>query len=259
MPETLAYTPEELDEHRRQESLRELTEQGGLEAAADDPFSASEAKAKNLSAEEVAKITLAHDYRDARKLNFLINQGDLTSTEASEASTEAVHSQIKRFDEHHILPLTGPNKAEEIEPKQPGHLAEDAIAQIINESGLKVHAEHGSDYQDNLAKADLLLFVPTMEGDVLVKVQNKSKVRTEDIAKVPANALLVELAEIPLPPRVGRRGSYRAEEVLQLASTGNLSDKRIFASKYLGLALDALKRSPANVYPRAKKALGLPT
>lgn len=250
-------TPEQLDAQRRESSLEEIVEQGGLEPLADDPFSATEAKAKKLSPEEVAEVTLAHDYRDARKLDFLINQGDLITSEVSQASREKIREMVKQFEVNHILPLTGPDKAETIETKEPGHLAEDAIVSILNEAGLKVHAEHGSDYQDNLAKADILLFVPTTEGDILIKVQNKSRVREEDMAKIPGNALVVELSNIPLPAARGPRGAYRVPEVLQLASTGNRTDKRVFASRYLGLVLDALKRSPSNVYPQAKAALGL--
>ncbi len=257
MPSTSELTPEQQDALRQESSLHEITEQGGLEPLADDPFSASEAKAKKLSPEEVAEVTLAHNYRDARKLDFLINKGDLTTTEVSQASAEDLRTMVKRFEANHVLPLTGPRVEEKIEVKEAGHLAEDAIVRILNEAGLKVHAEHGSDYQDNLAKVDILLFIPTTAGDILVKVQNKSHAREEELGKIPANALLVELSNISLPASSGRRGSYRAEDVMQLASTGNRTDKRVFASRYLGLVLDALQRSPTNVYIQAKEALGL--
>lgn len=257
MPETLELTPEQQDAERRENSQREVVEQGGLEPLADDPFSASEAKAKHLGAEEIAKVTLAHDYRDARKLNFLINTGDLTPSEVSQASTESVREMVKDFDAGHVLPVTGPEEKEEILAKKSGHLAEDAIIGMLNESGLKVHAEHGSDYLDQVGKADILLFVPTTNGDILIKVQAKSFAREEELEKIPGNALLVELARIPLPPGSDRRSPYRADDVIELASHGNRADKRVFASRYLGLVLEALKRSPVNVYPQAKEALGL--
>ncbi|GEM_PF-2662582 len=251
-------SPDELDMKRREASISDLVEQGGLDPLADTPFQPQ--LAEHLTDDERAKLALAHDYRDARKLEYVINRGDLTPADVAGTDALGVKKMIKQhFDADYKLPLKHPSEAEPVEEKTEGHYAEDALVKIFNESGLQVHAELGSDYLDAIGKADIVLFIRVApEKEVVLKVQAKVRAKQKDIEDLPSNALLVELASIPLPePDEKGRRTYSNEKVIDLAARGNQGDKRNFTTKYFSRVLEALQHTPRNVYTEAKEALSL--
>lgn len=264
MPTSTEVSPEDIDQLRQEETMHELVEQGGVEPLADDPFDPK--YLEQLTQDEKKKLALAHDYRDARKLQYVINRGDLTTTEVSQASTKGVQEMIEqRFDPTYRLQMMKPDKPEQVVEKDPGQLAEETLVKLFNESDLNVHAELGSDYLDNTGKSDLILFIPspsTKGKEIVLKIQVKSNPPADEAKRLQAktpNALLVRFADITsLEGFVAGDQGYEykwAHAVESLAEKGNLMEKRNFVSQYLKRTVATLLATPPDVYPAAKRAL----
>ncbi len=261
MPVETELSPDQIDELRQETTIHELEEQGGITPLADNPFAPEHAM--NLSPEEKKKLTLAHDYRDARKLQYVINRGDLTTAEVSAASAWEVQTMIEEnFESKFNLPLRKPHQDEIVEEKEEGHYAEDALVKMFDEVDLghPVHAELGSDYLDGIAKTDIALFITVGAGqEILLKVQTKNKAKEEDIKKIPKNALLVEVTKIPLPKelklKMPGKTNYDNGMVIDIANTGTPGDKKLFVSLYYLEICRALLKTLPDTYREAKRAL----
>lgn len=265
MPVSTELSPEQLDELRQQATLNELVEQGGIAPRADDPFDPS--YLERLTEAEKKRFALAHNYREAKKLQHIINEEDVMPTEVSQASAKEVDSLIKKhFDPKYRLQFMEPDIPDKVEDKDPGQLAEGILVKIFSESGLPFRAELGSDYLDNTGKADIILLIPVgTEKDVIIKIQTKSSPAIEEVKRLQKetpNALVIRLADIPVLEQYvskdpkDQEDKYKwAKALMKFDATGRPADRRTFVTQYLSRVLGALTATPPDVYPAAKRAL----
>ncbi|MBI5467390.1 MAG: hypothetical protein HY975_04235 [Candidatus Kerfeldbacteria bacterium] len=248
--------------HQQANSLNEIVEQGGLASREDYPVEESIRLAADLTEDEVNALTLYHDFRQGRKLGFLEQTGQTTPTEVSDADARSIDDLIE--DQFHPLfrqPMTGPEYAEAIEKKSEGQLVEDALVKIFAEANMDfVRAEQASEYLDQgEGKTDLFFFFKKKDKAVRLKVQATGEGNAQRLAakraKTPANALLVEMRQIPKNPKGTQ--FFTNSDVIRLARDGTVADKRSFALKYAAEVNIALMHAPINVYREEKKILGL--
>lgn len=248
--------------HQQANSLNEIVEQGGLATREDYPVEESIRLASTLTAEEIDALTVYHDSRQARKLAHLERVGATTTDELNTFDARSIDDLIE--DEFHTVyhqPLTNPDQPEQIEKKTEGQLTEDALVRIFDEAHLDfVRVQQASEYVDQgEGKTDLYFFLKKGDKVVRIKVQatgegNQQRL-TAKRGETPANALLVEMRQIP-KDRNGRYFHTNADAI-RIANEGTLTEKKAFALRYAAEVTMVLKHTPSNVYREQKELLGL--
>jgi hypothetical protein len=129
---------------------------------------------------------------DAHKINKLVNEGEVTTTEASEASWEEIDAMIakifdKKFSQNYFRPW-------EMREKTLGQKAEDLLIEILNHFPW-FHARHGSDREDAVRKTDLVLSIEGTNREIPIQfttARNRTVIK-EKRKHLPKDVLLIRL------------------------------------------------------------------
>jgi hypothetical protein len=128
--------------------------------------------------------------RQAHKVDYLVDTGKITTTEASEASRREIDEMIekifnKNFTQNFYKPW-------EMRDKTMGQKAEDLLIELLNRF-THLHVNHGSERDDAQRKADMFLSVDDQGHEVPIQLAtftDKEKIQAKR-EKTPPDVLLV--------------------------------------------------------------------
>jgi hypothetical protein len=113
------------------------------------------------------------EVREAHKLNYLIDQGEVTASEVSAANATKVQRMVDElFDLNYWQSIYHPEKMDEITPSQ---RVEDAVVEILNNTQGLIHAVHASNVKDQgPGKIDVVLYVDGEKEPIDIQITTRT-------------------------------------------------------------------------------------
>ena len=128
--------------------------------------------------------------REAHKINYLVDQGKISSIEAFEASRQEIDNMIETmFDDQYTQHFWAPWEMRE---KSMGQKAEDLLVELLNLFPW-IHARHATDREDYVQKIDLAVKIGDIDREIPIQLATFTDPEKldEKRKKIPPTVLLV--------------------------------------------------------------------
>lgn len=166
--------------------------------------------------------------REAYKVNLLVDEGAVSTAEASEASRQEIKTMVEQlFDKQYTQNFFRPWEMKE---KSMGQKAENLLVELLDQLPF-LHVRHASERDDHLQKTDLYLQVDGDEHEVPIQLASFTDPQRleEKRQRIPNHVLLVSVPMADIFLAYERHDEERLRQVFK---------------RFTGQVLESMKKIP---------------